>query len=76
MNYWPCETTSLQDTFKPYAHMIKMLSKFGRNLASDLFGARGCTNMLSTNVFGKVVTLGATCGFYPVAGAWNCLNMW
>lgn len=76
MNYWPCEVANMQETFKPYGHMIKKLSIFGESVARDLYGARGWTHMLCTNVFGKVAVAGASCGFYPVAGAWNCLNMW
>ncbi len=76
MNYWPAETANLSETFKPVFHMMKMLTKFGVRTARELFGASGWVHMHTTDVFGKTGTHGnADCGFFPVAGAWNCLNL-
>ena len=77
MNYWHCENTNMTETFRPFCHMIKMLSVSGRDTARKLFGANGWVHMHTTDIFGKTGTHdSAKCGFFPVAGAWNCLNLW
>ncbi len=77
MNYWPCESTNMSDTFRPFYHMIRMLSESGKDTARKLFGANGWVHMHTTDIFGKTGTHdSAKCGFFPVAGAWNCLNLW
>ncbi len=76
MNYWPCESANLSETFNPVIHMMKMLSKFGVRTAKELFGASGWVHMHTTDIFGKTGTHdNADCGFFPVAGPWNCLNL-
>lgn len=77
MNYWPCEIANMPQTFSPFTHMIKMLSKFGVRTAREMFGAKGWVHMHTTDIYGKTgVHDSARCGFFPVAGPWNCLNLW
>ncbi len=76
MNYWPCESGNLSELFRPVIHMMKMLTKFGVRTARELFGASGWVHMHTTDIFGKTGTHdNADCGFFPVAGAWMCLNL-
>lgn len=78
MNYWPAESANMSDTFKPYTHFVKMLSKFGEETAKELFFAnKGWVVNHTTDVFGRTGIHDLVgCGFFPMAGAWLCLNMW
>lgn len=77
MNYWPAESTNMSDTFKPFTHFVKMISKFGVDTAKDLFFGEGWVINHTTDVFGRTGIHDLVgCGFFPMAGAWLCLNLW
>ena len=77
MNYWPAESANLSDTFGPFVHFVKMLSMFGKDTAKELFGADGWVVNHTTDIFGRTgVHDFVSCGFFPMAGPWLCLNLW
>ena len=77
MNYWPAEVANLSDTVPPLVHFMKMLAQFGETTAKELYGANGWVIHHTTNAFGRTgVHDMVQCGFFPMAGAWMCLNLW
>ncbi len=77
MNYWPAESANMSDTFLPFVHFVKMLSKFGKDTAKELFDAGGWVVNHTTDVFGRTgIHDFVCCGFFPMAGPWLCLNLW
>ncbi len=77
MNYWPAEAGNCSETVAPLTHFMKMISKFGKQTAKDLFGADGWTVNHTTDVFGRTgIHDSGDCGFFPMAGPWMCLSLW
>jgi alpha-L-fucosidase 2 len=77
MNYWPAETGNCSRAVEPLVHFMKMLSRFGKKTARELFGARGWTVNHTTDVFGRTgIHDHADCGFFPMGGPWMCLSLW
>ncbi len=77
MNYWPAESANMSDTLKPLIHFMKMLSMFGETTAKELFFADGWAINHTTDIFGRTgVHDFVSCGFFPMAGSWLCLNLW
>ncbi len=77
MNYWPAESANMSDTAKPLIHFVKMLSMFGKDTAKELFFSDGWAINHTTDIFGRTgVHDYVSCGFFPMAGPWLCLNLW
>ncbi len=77
MNYWPAECANMSDTAKPLIHFMKMLRMFGEETARELFFADGWAINHTTDIFGRTgVHDFVSCGFFPMAGPWMCLNLW
>lgn len=77
MNYWHAENGNCSDAVNSLTHFVKMLSKFGRQTAKDLFDADGWAINHTTDVFGRTgVHDSGDCGFFPMAGPWMCLPLW
>lgn len=77
MNYWPCETMNMSETFKPYVDFMKIISERGKKTANQLYHTNGWVMHHTTDVFGRTgVHDWADCGFFPMAGPWLCANLW
>ena len=77
MNYWPSDIANMSETFPAYTNFIKKLSVFGRDTAQKLYGTRGWTIHHTTDIFGRCgVHDAVSCGFFPMAGPWLCVNLW
>ena len=77
MNYWHAENGNCSDTANSLTHFVKMLSKFGKQTAKDLFDADGWVVNHTTDVFGRTgVHDHVGCGFFPMGGPWMCLPLW
>ena len=77
MNYWPAGCTNLTEAEEPFVNFMKKVSDLGKKTAKDLFGARGWVINHTCDAFGRTgVHDSVDCGFFPMAGAWLCLNLW
>ena len=74
MNYWPAGPANIPSAMPPLIYMVKMLSKFGARTAKELLGCKGWVVNTTTDVFGR--TGPHDYYFFPMAGAWMCLNIW
>lgn len=77
MNYWPSDIANMQEAFPVYLDFVKNLSLRGYDTAKKLYGTRGWTVHHTTDIFGRSgVHDSVSCGFFPMAGPWLCLNLW
>ncbi len=71
MNYWLAETTNLPETLPPLFNFVESLVLPGEQAAKQIFGARGWTLFLNTNVWGFTGLIDWPTAFWqPEAGAW------
>lgn len=71
MNYWPADATNLSETAAPLFDFIDALVEPGRRSAQTIFGAKGWTLSLNTNVWGFTGLIEWPTAFWqPEAGAW------
>ncbi|MFO1388910.1 glycosyl hydrolase family 95 catalytic domain-containing protein [Cellvibrio sp.] len=71
MNYWLAETTNLPETLPPFFDFVESLVLPGEQAAKQLFGARGWTLFLNTNIWGFTGLIDWPTAFWqPEAGAW------
>lgn len=76
MNYWCADNTNLSESFAPFSEYVKKLSRFGRDTARRLFGARGWVCNHTSDIFGRTGVHDLVgCGFFPMASSWLCLNL-
>ncbi len=86
MNYWPVESTGLDECFMPQADFIKKLAENGARTASVNYGITdGWTVHHNTDAWAQTAPTG---GFdkdskgaprwscWPMAGAWFCQHLW
>ncbi|MBQ7040343.1 MAG: glycoside hydrolase N-terminal domain-containing protein [Clostridia bacterium] len=77
MNYWHAESSNISETVKPFIHFMKMISKFGKEPAKELYNAKGWQINHVTDIYGRCgVHDSVQWGFFPMAGPWLCLNLW
>ncbi|KAB2640115.1 MAG: glycoside hydrolase family 95 protein [Verrucomicrobia bacterium] len=77
MNYWPAETTSLQDCTEPLLRMVQDLSETGAKIAKDHYAAGGWVFHQNTDQWRAAAPMdGATWGTFSVGGAWLCTHLW
>jgi len=79
MNYWPANSTNLDECFTPLADYIRMLVKPGSLTARDYFGARGWTASISTNAFAFTSPTASNemiWNLSPMAGPWLATHLW
>lgn len=77
MNYWNAEVGNCSEVVSPLTHFVKMLSKFGKATAKELFFSDGWTLNHTTDIFGRTGIHDLVgCGFFPMAGPWMCLSLW
>ena len=77
MNYWPAETTALQECVEPLTRMVKELSETGAKVAKVHYGAGGWVFHQNTDQWRAAAPMdGATWGTFSVGGAWLCTHLW
>lgn len=77
MNYWSSDLANMPETFPVYLNFMKNLSQCGYDTAKKLYGTRGWTVHHTTDIFGRCgVHDAVSCGFFPMAGPWLCVNLW
>ncbi|MEN9975691.1 MAG: hypothetical protein RLZZ282_1697, partial [Verrucomicrobiota bacterium] len=77
MNYWPAETTGLQECVEPLVRMVKDLSETGTKIAKSHYGARGWVFHQNTDQWRAAAPMdGATWGTFSTGGAWLCTHLW
>ena len=79
MNYWPVNSTNLDECAEPLFDFIRTLIKPGEVTARSYFGARGWTATISANIFGFTSPLSSTdmsWNFSPMAGPWLATHLW
>ena len=85
MNYWPAETTSLQECHQPLFDMIGLLAENGRETAQTNYGISGWVTHHNTDIWAQTAPTGGydkdpkgtprwSC--WPMAGAWFCQHLW
>lgn len=78
MNYWPVDVANVSSSMDAFTNFTETLSKeAGRNVASQMYGAKGWTVHHATNIFGRGgIISGIHWGTSPLAASWLCLNIW
>jgi alpha-L-fucosidase 2 len=77
MNYWPAETTGLQECVEPLVRMVRELSETGAKIAQAHYGARGWVFHQNTDQWRAAAPMdGATWGTFSTGGAWLCTHLW
>jgi alpha-L-fucosidase 2 len=71
MNYWPADAANLSETVAPFLDFVDGLRAPGAVSAKRVFGARGWTLFLNTDVWGYTGLIAWPTAFWqPEAGAW------
>ena len=77
MNYWPAETTGLQETVEPLFQMVRDLSITGRSTAKEMYGARGWVCHHNTDLWRATAPINhPRYGLWPSGGAWLSVQLW
>ncbi|HFK5584866.1 TPA: glycoside hydrolase N-terminal domain-containing protein [Elizabethkingia anophelis] len=78
MNYWPVDIANVSTSMSAFTNFVEAFSKGdGRNVANQMYGAKGWTIHHATNVFGRGgIISGVHWGTSPLAASWLCLNIW
>lgn len=78
MNYWGAETCNLSECHEPFLKMAEEFSVAGVETAQKHFGCRGfCVNH-NSDIWRHTLPMpsGADSGYWPMAGAWICRDLW
>jgi len=77
MNYWPVESSNLQECAEPLFTMVKELTDQGSQVAREHYGARGWVFHQNTDIWRVAAPMdGPTWGTFTVGGAWLCTHLW
>ncbi|MEP7343006.1 MAG: glycoside hydrolase family 95 protein [Acidobacteriota bacterium] len=77
MNYWPAEVCNLSELHEPLFDLIENARTDGRNVARNLYGARGFVMHHNTDAWGHAVPIdGVGSGIWPMGAAWLSLHYW
>jgi alpha-L-fucosidase 2 len=77
MNYWPAETTAMQECVEPLVRMVGDLSETGSKIAKSHYGANGWVFHQNTDQWRAAAPMdGATWGTFSTGGAWLCTHLW
>jgi alpha-L-fucosidase 2 len=81
MNYWPAEVAGLQECFEPFDHLVRRLSRQGREVARQLYGARGWVAHHNTDLWGWALPVGNGHGspswaIWMLGGTWLANQCW
>lgn len=76
MNYWPAETTALEESNEAFLKLIRECAEAGRETAA-MYGCRGWALHHNTDIWRSTGAVdGANYGVWPVCGAWFCRHLW
>ena len=76
MNYWPSETTNLDEMQDPFIQLIKDVSETGKESAA-MYGCRGWTLHHNTDIWRSTGAVdGPKYGIWPTCNAWFCQVLW
>jgi alpha-L-fucosidase 2 len=77
MNYWPAEVTNLPEMHAPLFTMLNELEMTGREVAGELYHARGWVAHHNTDLWRIAAPVdGAFYGLWPMGGAWLSQHLW
>jgi alpha-L-fucosidase 2 len=77
MNYWPAESTNLEECVLPVAALVEDLTETGASTAKAHYGARGWVTHHNTDLWRACAPVdGAKWGLWPTGGAWLCMTLW
>ena len=77
MNYWPAEVTNLSELHEPLFDLLENARSDGRNVAKNLYSARGFVMHHNTDGWGHAVPIdGVGSGIWPMGAAWLSLHLW
>ncbi|WP_294218434.1 glycoside hydrolase family 95 protein [uncultured Chryseobacterium sp.] len=77
MNYWPAEKTNLPEMHEPLIHMVKDLSKSGKQTAKTMYNSRGWVAHHNTDIWRITGVVDfANAGMWPMGGAWLSQHLW
>ncbi len=77
MNYWPAEVCGLSDMHMPLFEHLRRMQPHGRQVAADMYGARGWVAHHNTDLWGDCAPqdtyIPAT--YWPMGAAWLSLHI-
>ncbi|WP_440904740.1 glycosyl hydrolase family 95 catalytic domain-containing protein [Catenovulum sp. SX2] len=77
MNYWLANQTNLDELNKPLFDFVQNLQQPGEQTAKALFGSKGWTLLLNTNIWGFTGLIEWPTAFWqPEAAAWICQHLY
>jgi alpha-L-fucosidase 2 len=84
MNYWPAQVAGLHECFEPFDQLVRRVSRHGRDVARELYGARGWVAHHNTDLWGWALPVGNGHGspswaIWALGGTWlanQCLDHW
>lgn len=77
MNYWPAETTNLNELTSPLWDLLALIQERGGDVAEKMYGCRGFVLHHNTDLWGDSVPVhnGTKYSIWPIGGAWLALHM-
>lgn len=81
MNYWAAPLLGLDDSFEPLLALVEHVSRNGRAVARELYGARGWVAHHNTDLWGWALPVGdghgaASWAVWMMGGVWLTHNLW
>jgi alpha-L-fucosidase 2 len=77
MNYWPAETTALQELAEPLHRLVEEIAVTGARFARDHYGTGGWVTHHNTSLWRAAGPIdGAFWGMWPTGGAWLTTYLW
>ena len=77
MNYWPAEVLNLSELHQPLFDHLERMLPHGRDVARDMYGARGWVAHHNTDIWGDCAPQDAylPATYWPMGAAWLCLHV-
>ncbi|KAL3443206.1 Six-hairpin glycosidase-like protein [Aspergillus insuetus] len=77
MNYWPAETTNLNELTSPLWDLLALVAERGSDVAERMYGCPGFVLHHNTDLWGDSVPVdnGTKYSIWPMGGAWLALHM-
>ena len=77
MNYWPAEILNLSEEHQPLFDHLERMFPHGRQVARDMYGARGWVVHHNTDIWGDCAPQDAylPATYWPMGAAWLCLHI-
>lgn len=77
MNYWHAEVANLRECAEPLVAFVDSMRPSGRETAREHYDCEGFTAHVDTDLWRTTAqTVDAHWGFWPMAPAWLCQNLW